>query len=203
MAHRGVNLCPAWRDASPNGPFAVVFASSGGLYPEGGLNSELEEWYVESHLLGSTEVQRNNTGSGCNMRGIVSVVYVGLSMILCAGLNCPLSTGQRRSMGAFCSFRDACIQYHLSIPKIKIQVKCPYRFSASYRNVYYLCKVLRVHNERNQVLALHARPPCYLDESSSVRNRAVDQGFKDRCRKSLPDGLCTSYSTLNSTNYLE
>ena len=43
MAHRGVNLCPAWRDASPNGPLVVVFVSSGELYPEGKLNSELEE----------------------------------------------------------------------------------------------------------------------------------------------------------------
>jgi len=41
------------------------------LYPEVKLKSELEELYVESQRLRSDDVQRNNTGGGCNMSGIV------------------------------------------------------------------------------------------------------------------------------------
>lgn len=43
FAHRGVNLCPPCMDASPNGPFVVVFVSMVELYPDVKLKSELEE----------------------------------------------------------------------------------------------------------------------------------------------------------------
>jgi len=49
----------------------VVFVSMVELYPEVKLKSELEELYVDSHRLGSDDVQRNNTGGACNMSGIV------------------------------------------------------------------------------------------------------------------------------------
>lgn len=52
------------------------------LYPEVKLKSELEELYVESHRLGSDDVQRNNTGGACNMSGIV----VGLMMALASAV---------------------------------------------------------------------------------------------------------------------